>query len=72
MSSKEQTTSFWQQILDKALSNHKCMACDRDILEKDLKRIEEHVGHLTGRKRTVLTGRCNVESPIRDAATRRS
>jgi len=43
MSSKEQTTSFWQQILDKALSNHRCMACDRDILEKDLKRIEEHV-----------------------------
>lgn len=43
MNSKEQTTSFWQQILDKALTSHKCMACDRDILEKELKTIEAYV-----------------------------
>jgi hypothetical protein len=43
MNSKEQTTSFWQQILDKAVTSHKCMACDRDILEKELKTIEAYV-----------------------------
>lgn len=46
MNSKEQTTSFWQQILDKALTSHKCMACDRDILEKELKTIEAYVSRL--------------------------
>jgi ribosomal protein L37AE/L43A len=43
MNSKEQTTSFWQQILDKAQSTHRCMACDRDIQDKDAKAIEAYV-----------------------------
>ena len=46
MTSKEQTTAFWQQILDRAQSAHKCMACDRDIQDKEIKAIETYVSGL--------------------------
>ena len=65
MNSKEQTTSFWQQILDRAQSTHKCMACDRDIQEKEIKAIEAYVG----RSETHQTDRrCNAESTARSGA----
>lgn len=36
-------TDFWEQVLEKAHSSHKCMACDRAILENQAKAVENYV-----------------------------
>jgi hypothetical protein len=53
MNSKEQTTSFWEQVLEKAKSTHKCMACDREIKEAQVKAVEAYVRSLLSSSRRV-------------------
>ena len=42
------TISFWEQILAKAKSDHKCLACDRAILETQAKVVQGYVSGLFG------------------------
>ncbi|ORX37164.1 hypothetical protein BD324DRAFT_625039 [Kockovaella imperatae] len=52
MNDKSTTAAFWEQILAKAQSDHKCMACDRAIAESQAKAVENYMNRrVAGSKR---------------------